>query len=758
MPYIVNFTDKENQTPITVYDNTSNQDTSLNFPGRNVTGYGQIIAENFLHLLENFSSPNQPIAPVEGQLWYDNAEGILKIWDKTNWKAASNIQNKASQPDVETSRVGELWVDTTNQQLYVFSGSSWILVGPNFSTGLRSGPVVESVIDSDNFDRVLLVFYVEDKPIIIISKDSFTPKNTISGFDSIKTGINITTDTSNIDGGLAPKFYGTAVAADSLNVGGIPIAASKFLRSDTLNTTEQGFKIKNNAGLILGIDGTFSLTTSSTQAKIYNSTPSSSIDFQTNRNGVADTVLKIRDATVGINNPSPTESLDVIGNIRTTGTLFLDNISESTNFSNGSLVVQGGIAVNKNLKVKTSLEVSGSTIVTAIEPLENDRYDSGSLTRRWNTVRTRTLIASNVVTDSFEGNVIGNSTTATALRFGTTFRMVGDVTADSFTFNGQEGGSIKTYDTRITAGLISSKLEPSPNRSKNTDYTLVFRTGEGLLKQTRDVYVGDLGVPLGSIMPYAGATAPYGYLFCDGSEQEIGRYRDLFNIIGNTYGIPFRGQSGLTFVLPDLRGRFSLGKHNMDNGNDVPIVGGYVDAGGGLPSTESVTAGNFIVGRRYTIASVGSTNWVSIGAGSSTVGVTFTATGSGTGTGVATVALRINDLQAQTLGGGGGGYENSLTPANLPQHEHDFKALNDNGTKGANNYHAVRLDTATPTGIEPGEGAFLGRGPTTPGQMQYLPSSGGVLGYTTPQLGQSFGIVNSYLTLNYIIRSGPPAF
>ena len=41
MPYIVNFTDSDNKTPITVYDNTSSTDTSLIFPGRNVTGYGQ---------------------------------------------------------------------------------------------------------------------------------------------------------------------------------------------------------------------------------------------------------------------------------------------------------------------------------------------------------------------------------------------------------------------------------------------------------------------------------------------------------------------------------------------------------------------------------------------------------------------------------------------------------------------------------------------------------------------------------------------
>jgi hypothetical protein len=63
MPYIVNFTDNENKSPITVFDNTSSTDTSLKFPGRNVTGYGQIIAENFLSLLENFASTESTSKP-----------------------------------------------------------------------------------------------------------------------------------------------------------------------------------------------------------------------------------------------------------------------------------------------------------------------------------------------------------------------------------------------------------------------------------------------------------------------------------------------------------------------------------------------------------------------------------------------------------------------------------------------------------------------------------------------------------------------
>jgi len=255
MPYIVNFTDKDNKSPVTVFDNTSSTDTSLIFPGRNVTGYGQIIAENFLHLLENFASGTQPVNPVEGQLWYDSTNGILMVWDNTNWKAASNIQKSATEPSVETSKVGELWVDTTNQQLRIYTGTRWILVGPTESSvdGLRYGPAVEKIADSDNIERSVLIFYLADVPVIIFSKDSFTPKVEISGFVTVKSGININTPltTAEIErfvGGNLPKLYGTASSADALNIDGTAIASGKFLRSDVTNTTDYAFNIRNNSG------------------------------------------------------------------------------------------------------------------------------------------------------------------------------------------------------------------------------------------------------------------------------------------------------------------------------------------------------------------------------------------------------------------------------------------------------------------------------------------------------------------------------
>lgn len=690
MPYIVNFTDKDNKLPITVYDNTSSTDTSLTFPGRNVTGYGQIIAENFLALLENFAKDTAPVNPVEGQLWYDTNTARLKIWDSTLWKAASSIQTSGVEPPTEESKVGELWVDTVNQQVYVYSGTRWILVGPNFSTGLRSGPLVESIIDSDNITRVVLTLYIEDIPVVIISKDSFTPKITISGFTVINSGFNITSnDVSAIT--AETKIWGTATSAESLIINGSEIPAARFMRTDVTNSTDYPINIRNNTGLTIGVNSNFTISASETAAKIYNSSVGASLDLQTNREGIPTTVIRVIENKVGINVLAPEESLEVDGNIKSTGSLILTNTSPSTNFNNGTFRTAGGAAISKNLLVGGGITVNETANFENIQPQTTDTYDSGTITKRWKTVRTKTLVAE-TIEGVLTGNIVGNATTSTNLKFPTTFRMEGDVTSPNITFDGQVGGLTKVFNTSLTSALISSKNEPSPNVSTPDDYVLVFRSGTGLIKETRNVFVSDLAVPIGGIVPYAGASAPYGYLLCDGSEVEKTKYSLLYDVIGNTYNgaIPLAGVG--TYRLPDLRGRFPLGRDNMDNAITVPnSTGGYVDGGGGNID-------------------------------------------------------RVSGTAPDNIGQSGGQSTNTLTVSNLPDHEHNMK-----GSTGQQ-YYATRVDTAVPLDT----GSFSDRGPTTSNQMQFIPSSGGIK--TAGALGQEFSVMNPFLTLNYIIRSGPPNF
>lgn len=707
MPYNVNYTDSANNPPITVFDNTSNEDTSLVFPGRNVTGYGQIIAENFLGLLENFASATQPVNPVEGQLWYDSSNSTLQLYDGSNWKAASGIQKGPTEPSVENSKIGELWVDTTNQQLRIYSGTRWILVGPSESSidGLRYGPAVETIADSNNLDRTILTLYIKDVPVIIISKDSFSPKITIAGFPLIKAGININTpatvaELGDFEGGLIPKLYATAANADALNVLGVEVPAGKFLRSDTVNTTDFGLNVKSNSGLTIGIDSTFNLLSSSTAAKIYNSATGSSIDLQVNRNGIPNTILRVIGNRVGINKADPDFELDIDGSARVSESLIVTDITESTNLNNGAFRVAGGAAITKNLLVGDGIDITGITQTNNVQPKATDLYDLGTTARRYNNVRAKTLIAEEITgptgTIVITGNLNGNANTANNLKNVTSFQLAGDVISTPVSFDGQVGSYTKIFETTLTSNIIVNKEEPFPNRSKNTDFVLTYRPGAGatpagLFKQSRDTFVGDLAVPIGTILPFAGSTAPYGYLLCDGSEIERIKYAELYDVVGVTYN----GSTALngvgTFRLPDMRGRFPLGRDNMDNSGTVPSPAGpYIDAGGGNVD-------------------------------------------------------RVPGIEADTIGQGAGQSSVALTLSNLPEHTHSLK-------NGNVPYFAIRTDTA----VNPP--ATTGLGPTAPGQAQYLNNSGPV---TTPDgttLGNAIGIMNPYLTLNYIIRSGPPLF
>jgi len=82
-------------------------------------------------------------------------------------------------------------------------------------------------------------------------------------------------------------------------------------------------------------------------------------------------------------------------------------------------------------------------------------------------------------------------------------------------------------------------------------------------------------MPAGSVIPYAGTSAPTGFLFCDGSAVSRSTYAALFAVIGTTYGA---GDGSSTFALPDLRGRVVAGKDDMGGSSADRLT----DQSGGL--------------------------------------------------------------------------------------------------------------------------------------------------------------------------------
>ena len=114
----------------------------------------------------------------------------------------------------------------------------------------------------------------------------------------------------------------------------------------------------------------------------------------------------------------------------------------------------------------------------------------------------------------------------------------------------------------------------------------------GTDSSTIDTESGDF-VPTGVIFPYAGATAPDGYLMCDGTAVSRSTYATLFGVIGTSYGV---GDGSTTFNVPDLRGRIGIGK---DSGT-FPTLGGT----GGAES-RSLPSHTHTLGAAVTITNTG---------------------------------------------------------------------------------------------------------------------------------------------------------
>lgn len=134
------FINIENKT----YDDVS---TSLSLPGKGVLNWGEAYVNNFVHLLENFASSSEPRNPQVGQLWYNTGNGVLAVFTiAQEWEIVNKdtdieakfdaLVEKMSESNAGTippanAQAGQTWFDTTINVLKVFNGTEWVSFGFN---------------------------------------------------------------------------------------------------------------------------------------------------------------------------------------------------------------------------------------------------------------------------------------------------------------------------------------------------------------------------------------------------------------------------------------------------------------------------------------------------------------------------------------------------------------------------------------------------------------------------------------------------
>ncbi len=311
MAYTVNKTNNSaSPNQYIVQDGVVNTQTDLSFIGKGYEGYGELIAENFLHLLENFANSSEPSKPIQGQLYYDSTNNRLKVYTGTQFIPAGG--NAPYQPNQPTGiQQGDLWIDSDLGQLFFYDGTQSILVGPPTSTGSLNGFVFESITDSTTASQNITKWYNDGTLIAIISDTEFTPQSSITGFATVKKGITFTTSPTGI------KLHGTATDADAL--GGI--AATSFLRSDANDTTSGTLGVTTDSGFTVGADNDLSITVDGTGINVTNTAQDTDITFKVNDGGTANTTVMTIDGSesrVGIGVTSPTRKHDVSGTVNAT--------------------------------------------------------------------------------------------------------------------------------------------------------------------------------------------------------------------------------------------------------------------------------------------------------------------------------------------------------------------------------------------------------------------------------------------------------
>jgi hypothetical protein len=202
MAYLI--TKSDGTTLTTVSDGqVDDLSTDLTFIGKNYSGFGEALNENFLKLLENFASTVRPTRPVRGQIWFDTSELKLKVYNGTAFQPVSSANISAIQPTTLTP--GDLWFDDTNKQLYFYDGVNTLLLGPTYglSQGV-SGTKVVTILDTLNQSKVVTLFYNNGTLVGIFSsaETEFTPKIPIGGFS----------------GTIGPGFSAGTIAGIKFNV------------------------------------------------------------------------------------------------------------------------------------------------------------------------------------------------------------------------------------------------------------------------------------------------------------------------------------------------------------------------------------------------------------------------------------------------------------------------------------------------------------------------------------------------------------
>lgn len=163
MAYDVNLSNGSRLTLIA--DRTLDTSSSIKLLGRNYPGYGEIMAENMVQMLEHFANKTKPENPLRGQVYYNTDTDTLFVYDGEDWSYAGGAGNEFATaidctPILDTlNRPHNAIKFKVNGQIIAIVSQDDLYYTPATSTGLRTafpsiGPGINMNVASEGGQEV----------------------------------------------------------------------------------------------------------------------------------------------------------------------------------------------------------------------------------------------------------------------------------------------------------------------------------------------------------------------------------------------------------------------------------------------------------------------------------------------------------------------------------------------------------------------------------------------------------------------------
>ena len=359
MTYTINKTDGNELTKIP--DGTLDTSaTALTLIGRNSVGFGEAFNENFVKLLENFASTTAPENAIKGQIWFDTQTNRLNVFDGNIFRASGGPQVSPRVPDPLTT--GDLWINNETNQMYMYDGTDLILVGPIYTAQQGvTGFKIDTVLDIDGVSHSICQLFVKNVLLGIFSSTAFFPKLPIPGYGTVDKPVKIGFNASTL---ANLKFDVTVTRSESilLEDGVTSKTASELVFNNEENTFTERVFIQNNEGLDIGTASQARQYILSNDLIIENQIENKSIQLKVKSGSTTVSGITIagNGQRVGIFNQTPTSTLDIAGDLKVSGDIFVGGVTTTLNTS--VLEVEDKNITLGNTPFPTNLTAAGGGI------------------------------------------------------------------------------------------------------------------------------------------------------------------------------------------------------------------------------------------------------------------------------------------------------------------------------------------------------------------------------------------------------------